>query len=85
MSHNVNSRAMKTKNPSPDYYELYIEAKRIAENNYKAYAQTMQWLNETTKKQIQLEDYVHALEMDALNAYLNKSKYFEQTTTTKFC
>ncbi len=32
---------MKTKNPSPDYYELYIEAKRIAENNYKAYAQTM--------------------------------------------
>lgn len=45
----------------------------------------MKWLNETTKKQIQLESYIHALEMDALNAYLNRSEYLEQPTTTKCC
>lgn len=85
MSHNVNSRAMKKKNPSPDYYQLYIEANQRAQNNYNAYAEAMKWLNETTKKQIQLESYIHALEMDALNAYLNRSEYLEQPTTTKCC
>ena len=64
----------------PDYQQLYNEAAQRAEQYQRLYAQTMQWLNETTKKQIQLEDYAHSLEMDALNAYLNRREYFQPTT-----
>ena len=70
MSHNANSRAMKKKNSEPDYKALYAHA--------------MLRLNDSMRETLQLRKYIHALETDALNAYLNKSKYF-QSATTKYC
>lgn len=57
-------------NPDPDYKSLY--------------AQAMEQLNASMRETLQLRKYVHDLEMDALNAYLNKPKYF-QPTTSKCC
>lgn len=71
MSHNVNSRAMKTKNSEPDYRALHVQA--------------MQQLNDYMRETLQLRKYIHALEMDAFEAFMHKSEYFEHTTTTKFC
>ena len=70
MTNNVNSRAMKKKNSEPDYKALYAHA--------------MLRLNDSMRETLQLRKYIHALETDALNAYLNKSKYF-QSATTKYC
>ena len=53
-------------NPEPDYKTLY--------------AQAMEQLNASMRETLQLRKYAHALEMDALNAYVNKPKYFEPTT-----
>ena len=61
---------MKKKNSEPDYKALYEHA--------------MLRLNDSMRETLQLRKYIHALETDALNAYLNKSKYF-QSATTKYC
>ena len=61
---------MKKKNLEPDYKALYAHA--------------MLRLNDSMRETLQLRKYIHALETDALNAYLNKSKYF-QSATTKYC
>ena len=61
---------MKKKNSEPDYKALYGHA--------------MLRLNDSMRETLQLRKYIHALETDALNAYLNKSKYF-QSATTKYC
>ena len=61
---------MKKKNSEPDYKALYAHA--------------MLRLNDSMRETLQLRKYIHALETDALNAYLNKSKYF-QLATTKYC
>lgn len=61
---------MKKKNSEPDYKALYAPA--------------MLRLNDSMRETLQLRKYIHALETDALNAYLNKSKYF-QSATTKYC
>ena len=61
---------MKKKNSEPDYKALYSHA--------------MLRLNDSMRETLQLRKYIHALETDALNAYLNKSKYF-QSATTKYC
>ena len=61
---------MKKKNSEPDYKALYAHA--------------MLRLNDSMRETLQLRKYINALETDALNAYLNKSKYF-QSATTKYC
>ena len=61
---------MKKKNSEPDYKALYAHA--------------MLRLNDSMRETLQLRKYIHALETDELNAYLNKSKYF-QSATTKYC
>ena len=54
---------MKKKNSEPDYKALYAHA--------------MLRLNDSMRETLQLRKYIHALETDALNAYLNKSKYLQ--------
>ena len=61
---------MKKKNSEPDYKALYAHA--------------MLRLNDSMRETLQLRKYIHALETDALNAYLTKFNYF-QATTTKYC
>ena len=63
-----------------DYQQLYNEAAKMAEQYQIMYARTMQRLNDSMRETLQLRKYVHALETDALNAYLNKPKYFQPTT-----
>ncbi len=63
-----------------DYQQLYNEAAKMAEQYQIMYARTMQRLNDSMCETLQLRKYVHALETDALNAYLNKPKYFQPTT-----
>lgn len=65
----------------PDYQQLYNEAAQRADEYQSMYAQAIQHLKESMRETLQLRKYAHALEMDALDAYLNKPKYFEQTTS----
>lgn len=65
----------------PDYQQLYNEAAQRADRYQRLYAQSMQQLKDYMHETLQLRKYAHALEMDALNAYLNKPKYFEPTTS----
>lgn len=65
----------------PDYQQLYNEAAQRAEQYQSMYSQAMQQLNASMRETLQLRKYAHALEMDALNVYLNKPKYFEPTTS----
>ena len=65
----------------PDYQQLYNEAAQRADQYQRLYAQSMQQIKDYMHETLQLRKYAHALEMDALNAYLNKPKYFEPTTS----
>ena len=71
---------------TPDYQQLYNEAVQTAQRYQDMYTQAMKWLNETTKKQFELENYLYELKLNRFKeAFETKPKYFEQTTTTKFC
>lgn len=47
----------------PDYQQLYYDLR--------------QRFTEILRENLQLTKYAHALEMDALNAFFDKPKYFE--------
>lgn len=68
----------------PDYQQLYNEASQRAEQYQSMYAQATQYLKDSMRETLQLRKYIHALETDALNAFMSKQKYF-QSTTSKCC
>ena len=66
---------------NPDYQQLYNEAAQRADQYQSMYVQTEQYLKDYMRETLQLRKYIHALEVDALNAFMDKQKYFEPTTS----